>query len=57
MVMIIISLYIAKKACFQKLAICNSLLCDAVINLFFICPIVPRLWGTMGQWPGYIGTI
>ena len=57
MVMLIISLYIGKNNCFQKWAICNSLLCDAFINLFFKCPIVPRLWGTMGQWPGYIGTI
>ena len=57
MVMLIISLYIGKNNCFQKWAICNSLLCDAFINLFFKCPIVPRLWGTMGQWPWYIGTI
>ena len=57
MLMLIISLYIGKNNCFQKWAICNSSLCDAFINLFFKCPIVPRLWGTMGQWPGYIGTI
>ena len=49
MVMLIISLYIGKNNCFQKWAICNSLLCDAFINLFFKCPIVPRLWGTLGQ--------
>ena len=54
MVMLIISLYIGKSNCFQKWAICNSLLCDAFINLFVpLCPDCGALWdsgrGTLGQ--------
>ena len=49
MVMLIISLYIGKKDCFQKCAVCNSLFCDPFTSLFLKCPIAPLLWGTMGQ--------